>query len=204
MKFYKNMIENSQINNENIRKIGFPRSEHMSNKAKLKTRFFIEFVRQNVVDMDDPSVPQAIKDNIEFVVDITESDSDRLTIDVKRNETRCNELKEIRQKVLEEDKLSGIQRIDKNVLILFFDNVSRVNFHRKLKKVVKFFNEISEGEDSEYDAFEFFRYHTIGGTTYISKNGMFHATSELLDTDINNVFKDFSKNGYITGFFIDQ
>ena len=49
--------------------------------------------------------------------------------------------------------------------MLLFDNISRVHFHRKLKKVVKFLNEISEGEDSEYDAFEFFRYHSVGMNT---------------------------------------
>ena len=109
MKFYKNNVfENSQTSKADIKRVGYPRTEHMPNDAKIKLKSFVRFVKQNVIDMDDPSVPQSIKDNIEYVVDITESDSDRLTIDVKRNETRCNELKEIRQKVLEEDKLNTV------------------------------------------------------------------------------------------------
>ena len=88
--------------------------------------------------------------------------------------------------------------------MLLFDNISRVHFHRKLKKVVKFLNEISEGEDSQYDVFEYFRYHSVGMNTYINKNGMFYGTSESLKSDRDNIFKYYSQNGYVTGFFIDQ
>ena len=115
MKFYKNNVfENSQTSKADIKRVGYPRTEHMPNDAKLKSKSFIRFVKQNLIDMDDPSVSQTIKDNVEFVVDITESHTDKLTIDVKRNQTRCNELKEIRQKVLEEDKLNT--KLFKNLL----------------------------------------------------------------------------------------
>ena len=112
--------------------------------------------------MYDTSVPQSIKDSIEFVVDMTDPTSHHLSIDVKRNDTRAAELKKIRSEVLEEDKRNNHQRINKNVLAIFFDNLSRAHFHRKLKRTVEFMNNISDGENSEYEAFEFFRYNKRG------------------------------------------
>ena len=108
MKFDKSMISNLKTSKADIKRVGFPRTEQMPNDAKIQGKMLRSYLKNNIVDMDDLSVPQSIKDNIEYVVDITESDSDRLTIDVKRNETRCNELKDIRQKVVVEDKLNTL------------------------------------------------------------------------------------------------
>ena len=88
--------------------------------------------------MDDPDVPQNVKDNIEFVLDVSNDNSHILHVDLKKNYTRSEEAKQLRSKILEEDKVNGNkERIDKDVLVFYIDNISRANFHRKLKKLSK-------------------------------------------------------------------
>ena len=95
--------------------------------------------------MDDPEVAQNIKDNIEFVLDVSNSDSHILHVELKKNETRAEEAKKLRQKLIDEDKTRGnSQRIDKDVLIIYIDNISRPQFHRKLKKLNKWLSQYSE------------------------------------------------------------
>ena len=95
--------------------------------------------------MDDPEVSQNIKDNIEFVLDVSNSDSHILHVELKKNKTRADEAKKLRQKILEEDKAKGNKhRIDKDVLIIYIDNISRPHFHRKMKNLNKWLSKYSQ------------------------------------------------------------
>lgn len=96
--------------------------------------------------MDDPEVPQDVKDNIEFIVDLSHDKFHIMNVELKKNHTRAQEAKEIRKKVLEQDKANGNdKRIDKDVLIIYTDNISRVHFHRKMKKLDKWLNQYAQG-----------------------------------------------------------
>ena len=96
--------------------------------------------------MDDTEIPQSVKDNIEFVLDVSNSDSHILHVELKKNHARAEEAKKLRAKILEEDKANGNdQRIDKDVLIIYIDNISRPHFHRKLKNLEKWLNQYAEG-----------------------------------------------------------
>ena len=55
-----------------------------------------------------------------------------------------------------------------------------------------------EGDDSEYDAFEYFRYHSVAMNTFMNKNGMFYGTAGLLKSESSNFYKYYSQNGYVT------
>ena len=100
--------------------------------------------------MDDPEVPQSVKDNIEFIIDVSHEKSHIIHVELKKNHTRAEEAKQIRNKVLEQDKTNGNnQRIDKDVLIIYTDNISRVHFHRKMKKLDKWLNQYAEGVSVE-------------------------------------------------------
>ena len=95
--------------------------------------------------MDDPDVPQSVKDNIEFVLDVSNDNSHILHVDLKKNYTRSEEAKQLRSKILEEDKVNGNkERIDKDVLVFYIDNISRPNFHRKLKKLSKWLGQYAD------------------------------------------------------------
>ena len=99
--------------------------------------------------MDDPDISQTVKDNIEFVIDLTNDNDHLLTVQLKKNEARAQEAKDIRQKVIEQDKLTNnTDRIDKDVLIFYMDNISRVHFHRKMKKLDKWLNQYADDLDT--------------------------------------------------------
>ena len=94
--------------------------------------------------MDDPEVSQNTKDSIEFILDISNSNSHILHVELKKNQARAEKAKKLRQKILEDDKAKGFnERIDKDVLIIYFDNISRANFHLKMKKLDKYFSQFT-------------------------------------------------------------
>ena len=102
----------------------------------------MDITPKDFIDMEDPEVSQNIKDNIEFILDISNEDSHILHVDLKKNYTRAEEAKKIRKKILDDDISKGnVQRIDKDVLIIYIDNISRPHFHRKMKKLDKWISQ---------------------------------------------------------------
>ena len=115
-----------------LKKIGVARAERYENKYKCKQEEYMQKVQMDLVNMDTATQQQ--KDEIEITIDVSNPDEHFIEMNVKRNETLVQELKEIRRKVLEEDEIKGVKRVDHDVLILYFDNLSRAHFHRKMKK----------------------------------------------------------------------
>jgi hypothetical protein len=194
------------LKNRDIKRLGFPRPETWSNDAQYHEDVYNKEVHRNLVDMDDPEVSQSVKGNIEVVVDLTDDDFHKLEINVKRNETRAEELKILRKKILEKDKATNnTERIDHNVLVLYLDNLSRAQFHRKMVELDKWLGQFTVEKDAELEATEFFRYHTISKSTFKSNNGLYYGQNAELNYDETmNVFHHFSKNGYVTGMFRDE
>lgn len=195
-----------KLKHRSIKKLGYPRPEAWDNQAQYHEGIYKKEVYRNLVDMDDPEVSESVKDNIEIVVDLADDDFHKLEINVKRNETRAQELKELRKEILEKDKaINNTQRIDHNVLVLYIDNLSRAHFHRKMIELDKWLSQFTVEKDAELEATEFFRYHTISKNTYKSNNGMYYGQSAELNYDETmNVFHHFSENGYVTGMFRDE
>ena len=201
--FQMEMLNEELRNKPNLKRLGFPRTENLSNDIQYNLSKLRDFVKGNMIDMDDPSVPQSIKDNVEFIVDISEPDNHRLYIDVKRNNTRAEEVKKIREKVLAEDKANNIERIDKNLLVIYFDNLSRQHFHRTLKRFANILSEISGKEESEYELSEFMRYHSVNSYTSPNHASMFYGSDKFVDSESSNVFRYFSQNGFLTAYIVD-
>lgn len=102
----------------------------------------------DVIDMDDPEVSQSTKNNIEFVIDMTNDSEHLLSVNLKKNEARAAEAKAIREKVIEHDRqTNNTERIDKDVLVFYIDNISRVHFHRKMKKLEKWLDQYADHDD---------------------------------------------------------
>ena len=191
--------------NKNLKRLGYPRAEYYSNDIILNANKLAEEVDRGLIDMDNRNVDDSIKDNIEFVVDLSNSESHILNIDLKRNNTRAEELKKIREEVISDDiAKNNTERIDKNLLIFFIDNISRANFHRKLKKTSRFFDQLANNDESDFEVYEFFRYHSIETNTLRNYNALFYGLDGYLTTESRNVFQYFSKNGYITGSFFEE
>lgn len=98
---------------------------------------FIDYVRSKLVDIDDPELSEQDRSNIEFVVDISNPDHHKLEIDLKHNSTRAHEQKRLREEIIDKEKALGTyeSRIDKNVLVLYIDNLSRAHSIEKCLKL---------------------------------------------------------------------
>ena len=190
----------------NVTKIGYPRPEKWSNDIKTHEVLYKQAVYENIVDMNDPEVKKEVKDNIEIIIDMTDEDFHKIEVDVKRNNTRAEELKIIREQVLRQDEIdNNTQRVDHNVIVLYIDNISRAHFHRKMHEFNDWLEQFTEDKNAELEATEFMRYHTVSKNTYKSNNAMYYGESADLNyNETTNVFHHFSENGYITGMFRDE
>ena len=64
----------------------------------------------------------------------------------------------------------------------------------------------NEGEDivnKPFELFQYFRYNSVHAHTKVNNNAMYYGEIGLVTNSSNNVFEEFSKNGYVTGFFED-
>lgn len=193
---------------KDIKTIGFPRTEKIRYQYKVAHKSYQDYIQKHVIDMDDENEPDEIKDSVEYTIERKHGDaSDVLHINVKRNETRSQELKKIRAEVLQKDKLEGnTDRIDYNMVVFYLDHVSRSNFRRKLKKLTAWLDQFAE-ENTNTDvlATSFLRYHGLKDNSPKNNNAMFYGEHGHLNKDeSNNIYSAFSRNGFITGRFQDE
>jgi len=117
-------------------------------------------------------------------------------IKVKRNETLVKE----KEKEQKENNFNN-NNMFKNVIIMFFDTISRVHFFRKLPKTSSYLNKFSRYEpDSakkKMTIFQFFKYNSI--KPYTDPNLRAAYFGARINTD-GSFFADYFRNqGYILG-----
>ena len=87
----------------------------------------------------------------------------------------------------------------KNILIFYFDSLSRAHFHRKFSDFSSFLSDLDEISDGYYESFEFLKYHTFGNEglnpTLLS---MFLGKDSLSYGKQTHIISHLKKNGYIT------
>lgn len=198
------MISES-IRERNPKKIGYQRIEKLPNSITFNKYNLRGFLHGNMIDMDDPSVDASVKDNVEFIVDTSDSSHHKLEINVKRNETRSQEQKKVREEILAKEKADGTyqNRMDKNVLLLYIDNMSRANFMRRMPKTAQWLARFVDNQESDYTTYQYFRYHSVFYNTQYTTSALYFGEIEDVKDTSNNIFDSYSKNGYITGFFKD-
>ena len=85
-------------------------------------------------------------------------DEGKIKINIKKNKTLIKEKRKILGKI--KDKL-----LYKNILVMFFDSLSRAHFHRKFRKTTKFLNQFSKYEPDHLKKnmtiFQYFKYNSI-------------------------------------------
>jgi len=138
---YDLYAEQLKLNNpkfNSTKRIGFPRSEHYNITDRIHTDINYK-VLSELFDMDDPSVPDSIKNKTEIIIDYTGNKS-KVIIDVKRDE----DLAKRRMGIYEKNPNALIA---KNFLIIYIDAVSRRHFFRKLPKSVEWLNKYYRQRD---------------------------------------------------------
>ena len=191
-------------NRTSLKRIGYPRVENYG-EVQLYNYDFQSKVRHSVIDMDDPDIPDHIKDSIEFIVDVSDPNTHHLEYKLKFNSTRAKEQKELESKIRKheaEDELD--KKIESNVLIIYLDTLSRARFRHVLPKTSQWLSQfVGEDSDMKSELFQFFRYHSVYKSTRYNNNAIYYGQFDTVKDSSKNMFDYFSENGYITGMFKD-
>ena len=191
-------------NKENITRIGFPitlgKDPEIVGKEALYSDTLLEFVKNNLINMDDPIQLNKLQDyqKPEVIVDFTEDPYGKMIININHKDQLAKERK------LKERKDA------KNVLFIFMDNLSRNHFYRQYPKTAKFLEQFlsyegytpknKKGTSEKYHGFEFLKFNKFGGATLHNSMPMFDGVYFTWggDNDMVSIVRDFKNNGYIT------
>ena len=196
-----NLIINSNLKNKTkIKRIGYPitigKKEEINGEPTLYSETLYEFVKNNLVDMDDREQLNKLDEyqKPEVIVNFSNNLYGKLDININYKDKLSKERK------LLENKDSN------NVLFLFMDNLSRVHFYRQYKKTKEFLrkfltykgysNEIDK--EQKYHGFEFLKFQKFDGATVQNALPMFSGVYFDSRKIMISIVKDFKKNGYIT------
>lgn len=192
---------NSPYIKKEIKLIGYP----LFNKDPICFIDFLDinnplekFFFENLVDMDDKEVlNKYFKEKLpEEEIDFNDINNPKLKINLHYNKTLSKE-----RKLLEKSS----EPYSNNVLILFFDSLSRANALRQLKKTTKFFENFMKYKGNfhnkytseSYHSFQFFKYHSFRGNTPGNYPYLFYGQN-ITNLNKSLITKYFKENGFIT------
>lgn len=186
--------------------VGYPRTEWLPFNILATQKLYRSTVRNQIIDMNDPNVSSEAKDSVEFTVDLSNPQASTLNLNIKPNATRAEQQRKLRDDIIKQEKADGTykDRMDKNVLIIYLDNLSRAHFYRKMQKTAEFIGQFVDNQESDISAHQFFRYHSVYYNTLYSNDAMYFGQVGPLSNTSTSIFDSYSKNGYITGFFKDS
>ena len=198
--------------NNSIKRIGYP----LLNKDLMcfldsveYNSTVLQYFYENLVDMDDnETLIKFFKEKMpEVQIDFTNINDYKLIIDLHYNETLSKE-----RKILEKN----FEPYSNNILILYFDSLSRANALRQLKKTTKFFEKFMgykgnfnyKYPSENFHSFQFFKYHSFNGYTGVNFPFLFYGKNRT-ETNKSLITKFFKENGFITSgamdwYFIDN
>jgi len=196
-----NLIINSNLKNKTkIKRIGYPitigKKEEINGEPVLYSETLYEFVKNNLVDMDDKEQLNKLDENQkpEVIANFSNNLYGKLETNINYKDKLSKE-----RKLLEKEDSN-------NVLFLFMDNLSRVHFYRQYKKTKEFLkqfltykgysNEIDKNQ--KYHGFEFLKYQKFDGPTIQNAIPMFSGVYFDSRNIMISIVKDFKSNGYIT------
>ena len=139
----------------------------------------------------DKYYPNISKPEIEVIF---RGNNGKIIINIEKNETLIND----REKIINKGR-NVIQY--KNILIMFFDTLSRAHFFRKFKRTTKFLEQFSKYETNvlkkNMSVFQFFKYNSINSFTAPNLVAAYYGGKiDGNGTHFGNYFK---KNGFIIG-----
>ena len=195
-------FSNSIYINSNTSRFGFP----LLNKVSLPFKNLGEniklFTKINLVDMDNKVQLKKIgKQNIpEIIVDFTENHNGKMFINLRFNESLSKER-------IKKEKNSN--PYSKNIILLYFDSVSRSASLRQLKKTTKFFENFIYKNGNynpkypygNFHSFQFFKYFAFFNCTFGNYPKIFYGKDN--SSHMIRITKYLKENGYITTFSND-
>ena len=192
--------KSTNINN-NTKKIGFPLTNKniicLNRTNKLRNSGVSFFTKLNLIDMENKiQLKKLGKENIpEIIIDYSKNLYGKLIINLNFNESLSKERKKFEK---------NTKPYSNNIMILYFDSISRSTSIRQLKKTLNFFEKFMNYRETyninnpleNYHSFQFFKYHSFACCTSKNYRKLFYLNN-------NRITKYLKHNGYITGFSND-
>ena len=153
------------------------------NKDILLMDLYLKNKTKYYPDIDKPEIEIILKNKSGIIIN-----------KINKNITLIKE----RKQILKKNKQNLFYR---NVLIFFFDTLSRAHFHRKFIKTSKFLNSFFKYE-SNFDRknmtiFEYFKYHSLDSYSDPNLKALYYGTDyNKMKISFANYFR---KNGFIIG-----
>jgi hypothetical protein len=188
---------------KNTTRFGYPltNKDPMCLNKPTKTSNIPLYIKKNLIDMDNKNILEKLKNNTpEIIADFSKNKFGELIINVNYNDTLSKERKKLAK---------NSKPFYENILILYFDSVSRNNGLRKLIKTFKFiekfmpykgyFNKLNP--NVKYHAFQFLKFHSFKYHTRGNYPKIFYGSKK--GKNIIRITKYLKENGYVTGFSND-
>ena len=146
----------SKYINISTKKIGFSTTNSYSIWSNKSNQYkkISTILRENLFDMENKKVLENIeKDKIpEIIIDFSKNPRGKMIINLHFNKT----LSLSRKKIEKEYK-----PYSNNIMVLYFDSISRVTGIRQLKKTLGFFEKFMPYNSKDFHSFQFLRYHAF-------------------------------------------
>jgi hypothetical protein len=141
--------------------VGYPRVEKWRFFPDSTLNEFQFRVLASTIDMEDPRVPQTLKDRTEIIIDFKKKNPE-MSLRVTKDESLVQKRTNVRS------SFKNNKFISKNVIHLFIDSLSRDNFRRKLPKARAWLERFYKNQNSEARVYQFLKYHGIASWTFIN------------------------------------
>ena len=189
-------------NNTKLNRIGFPitiNDEEIEGKPALYSRELYNFVKDNLIDMDNKSELNKLKENKfpEVLVDYSNDPFGELKININLKKKLSLERQNI---------YSKRNKHTNDILFIYLDNLSRVHFYRQFKKTSKFLKKFlsykgfsnKDNPHQKYHGFEFLKYHKFNGATLRNAIPMFSGVYYDKNNTMISIVRELKNIGYIT------
>jgi hypothetical protein len=122
---------------------------------------------------------------------VKENNKGKIEMNINPNSTLINERKKLEK---ENSKI-------KNILVIYFDTLSRSHFHRKLSTFSNLLSDLFNGKHNFFESFEFLKYHNFDElNSDFNTQPMFFGTDDIIThgKDNKNIISILKQNGFIT------
>ena len=154
----KRIIEFSKSNqiNKETKRIGFPLTNQVEfwKKKSNRKKKIPNIMREYLINIDNIENKKNFnKNNLsEVIVDFSENGKGNMIINLHFNKTLSKQRKKME---------INYHPYSNNIMILYFDSVSRVTGIRQLKKTLSFFERFMPYNSKDFHSFQFFKYHAF-------------------------------------------
>ena len=189
-----------KTNKSKIKRIGYPITLNKNNESPSSNyeASLLYYMKNNLIDMDNyESLNNSFnKENPEIILDYSNNSFGELKIRINYNEELSK-----KRKLKEKNKEAN------NIIFLFFDNLSRVQFYRQYKKTSYFLKQFFKYEgyttnqkQYKYHGFEFLKYHKLDKYTLYNAIPMFSGVNFSFNSSYKmiSLLKNYKENGFIT------